>query len=138
MVKAPQHSAATEEHGEEPVKPFPTEHLSQRERRLQAWAVGLRHSQRLRALLAPVLPVVDQIFDHGRIGERRVSPRLPYSSSAILRRIRRMILPERVFGRLGENWMRSGDAIGLISLRTQLTSSVRSCSVGCSPAIKVT
>jgi hypothetical protein len=32
-----------------------------------------------------------------------VSPRLPYSSSAILRRMRRMILPERVFGRLGAN-----------------------------------
>src|SRR5258708_3403888 len=32
-----------------------------------------------------------------------VSPRLPDSSSAILRRIRRMILPERVFGRPGAN-----------------------------------
>ena len=32
-----------------------------------------------------------------------VSPRLPYSSSAILRRILRMILPERVFGRPGAN-----------------------------------
>src|SRR5205823_13127827 len=30
-----------------------------------------------------------------------VSPRLPYSSSTILRRMRRMILPERVFGRPG-------------------------------------
>ena len=30
-----------------------------------------------------------------------VSPRLPDSSSAILRRMRRMILPERVFGRPG-------------------------------------
>ena len=29
-----------------------------------------------------------------------VSPRLPYSSSAILRKIRRMILPDRVFFRL--------------------------------------
>ena len=31
-----------------------------------------------------------------------------------------MILPERVFGRPGANWMRSGEAIGPISLRTQL------------------
>jgi hypothetical protein len=29
-----------------------------------------------------------------------------------------MILPERVFGRPGENWIRSGEAIGPISLRT--------------------
>ncbi len=31
-----------------------------------------------------------------------------------------MILPERVFGRLGANWINSGEAIGPISLRTQL------------------
>jgi Flp pilus assembly protein TadG len=37
------------------------------------------------------------------------------SSSAILRRMRRMILPERVFGRPGANWIRSGLAIGPIS-----------------------
>ncbi len=49
-----------------------------------------------------------------------------------------MILPERVFGRLGANWIMSGEAIGEISLRTQLTSSLRSSSVGCSPAISVT
>src|SRR6267154_1623307 len=67
-----------------------------------------------------------------------VSPRLPNSSSAILRRILRMILPERVFGSDGENWMRSGEAIGPISLRTQATSSLRNSSLGCSPAIKVT
>ena len=30
-----------------------------------------------------------------------------------------MILPERVFGRPGANWIRSGEAIGPISLRTQ-------------------
>src|SRR6266513_2085352 len=54
-----------------------------------------------------------------------VSPRLPYSSSAILRRMRRMILPERVFGRLGANWMRSGEAIGPIALRTQAINSLR-------------
>src|SRR6202035_5125358 len=47
-----------------------------------------------------------------------VSPRLPGSSSAILRRMRRMILPERVFGRPGANWIWSGEAIGPMSLRT--------------------
>ena len=45
------------------------------------------------------------------------------SSSAILRRMRRMILPERVFGRPGENWIWSGEAIGadlLAHMRDQL------------------
>ena len=41
-----------------------------------------------------------------------------------------MILPERVFGRPGAHWIRSGEAIGPISLRTQVTSSLRSSSVG--------
>ena len=54
-----------------------------------------------------------------------VSPSAPNSSSAILRRMRRMILPERVLGRPGANWIRSGEAIGPISLRTQATSSLR-------------
>ena len=49
-----------------------------------------------------------------------------------------MILPERVFGRLGANWMRSGEAIGPISVRTHCTNSLRRASVGCSPAISVT
>ena len=35
-----------------------------------------------------------------------------------------MILPERVLGRPGAHWMRSGVAIGPISVRTQLRSSV--------------
>ena len=34
-----------------------------------------------------------------------------------------MILPERVFGSAGANWILSGAAIGPISLRTCLTSS---------------
>ena len=67
-----------------------------------------------------------------------VSPRLPNSSSAILRRMRRMILPDRVFGRLGANWIISGEAIGPISLRTQVTNSLRNSSLGVSPAISVT
>ena len=40
--------------------------------------------------------------------------------------MRRMILPERVLGRPGANWILSGAAIGPISLRTQPTSSLRS------------
>src|SRR5262245_12856530 len=74
------------------------------------------------------------------VGSARVevSPRLPYSSSAILRRILRMILPERVFGRPGANWIGSGEAIGPISLRTQAISSLRRSSLGFSPAISVT
>jgi polyribonucleotide nucleotidyltransferase len=38
----------------------------------------------------------------------------------ILRRMRRMILPERVLGRPGAHWITSGVAIGPISLRTLL------------------
>ena len=49
-----------------------------------------------------------------------------------------MILPERVFGSPGANWIRSGDAIGPMSLRTQATNSVRSSSLGSLPVIKVT
>ena len=37
-----------------------------------------------------------------------------------------MILPERVFGRLGAHWMKSGEAMAPISLRTQSRSSARS------------
>ncbi len=37
-----------------------------------------------------------------------------------------MILPERVFGRPGAHWIRSGLAIGPISVRTQASSSLRS------------
>src|SRR6266480_4292209 len=51
--------------------------------------------------------------------------------------MRRMILPERVFGRPGANWIRSGCAIGPISLRTQATNSLRNSSLGCSPIISV-
>ena len=45
-----------------------------------------------------------------------------------------MILPERVFGRPGAHWMKSGVAIGPISLRTHCASSARSASDGDSPA----
>src|SRR5579871_6718249 len=67
-----------------------------------------------------------------------VSPSEPGSSSAILRRIRRMILPERVLGRPGANWIWSGEAIGPISLRTHATSSLRRSSLGSVPVISVT
>ena len=67
-----------------------------------------------------------------------VSPRLPNSFSAILRRIRRMILPLRVFGRPGVKWMMSGLAMGPISLRTWLRSYFSSASFSASPSIKVT
>src|SRR5689334_4370253 len=67
-----------------------------------------------------------------------VSPSAPTSSSAILRRIRRMIFPERVLGRPGANWMTSGAAIGPISLRTQATSSLRNSPDGSASVIKVT
>ena len=41
-----------------------------------------------------------------------VSPRLPMSPSATLRRMRRMILPERVLGRPGAHWITSGRGEG--------------------------
>ena len=49
-----------------------------------------------------------------------------------------MILPERVFGRLGAHCSRSGAAIALISLRTHCTSSARNASFGSSSARNVT
>ncbi len=49
-----------------------------------------------------------------------------------------MILPDRVFGRPGANWMMSGAANGPISCRTQSTSSLRSDSSGSVPLISVT
>src|SRR5579859_17488 len=67
-----------------------------------------------------------------------VSPRLSVSFAAILRRMRRMILPLRVFGSAGAHWIASGEAIGPISLRTQATSSLRNSSLGSSPSFKVT
>src|SRR3546814_2296813 len=43
-----------------------------------------------------------------------VSPRFEKSFSPILRKMRRMILPERVLGKDGVNWITSGVAIGPI------------------------
>src|SRR5690606_24173721 len=67
-----------------------------------------------------------------------VSPMFSSSLAAILRRMRRMILPERVLGRPGANWMISGRAKGPISWRTQSTNSLRSASSGSAPPIRVT
>ncbi|VDC18900.1 hypothetical protein XINFAN_00007 [Pseudogemmobacter humi] len=49
-----------------------------------------------------------------------------------------MILPERVFGRPGANWIRSGFAIGPISVLTQASSARFSASEGSTPFISVT
>src|SRR5579862_5755602 len=67
-----------------------------------------------------------------------VSPRFDVSPSAILRRMRRMILPERVLGRPGANWITSGFAIGEISFETNCLSSLLSASVACTPTFSVT
>ena len=58
--------------------------------------------------------------------------------SAIFRKIRRMIFPERVFGNPGAQWITSGAAIGPISFRTCWTNSFFNSSVYSSPAISVT
>lgn len=49
---------------------------------------------------------------------------------AILRRMRRMILPERVLGMPGAQWMVSGVAMGPMDLRTAATSSFLTLSSG--------
>src|SRR6476646_6393159 len=71
-------------------------------------------------------------------GSVDISPSASTSFSAIFRKIRRMILPDRVLGRPGANWMTSGAAIGPISLRTHATSSLRRSPVGSVPVINVT
>ena len=49
-----------------------------------------------------------------------------------------MILPDRVFGKPGANWMTSGVAIGPMSRRTQFTRSLRRSSDAGIPSINVT
>src|SRR5690554_8193824 len=66
-----------------------------------------------------------------------VSPKPSISLAAILRRMRRMILPERVLGRLGAHWIISGLAIAPISRTHNATSSFFNSSLGSSPVIKV-
>lgn len=65
------------------------------------------------------------------VGSARVevSPRSEVSSSAILRRMRRMIFPDRVLGNPGAQWITSGVAMGPISVRTCWTSSALRSSV---------
>src|SRR3954453_4183583 len=67
-----------------------------------------------------------------------VSPRPDVAPSAILRRMRRMILPERVLGSAGVKWILSGAANAPMSLRTSWFSSLRSASSPSSPALRVT
>ncbi len=49
-----------------------------------------------------------------------------------------MILPERVLGRPGANWITSGRAMGDISLETKRLSSSLSVSVAATPIFSVT
>lgn len=49
-----------------------------------------------------------------------------------------MILPLRVLGRPGAHWMKSGEAMGPMSLRTCLTRSARRSSEGSMPDWRVT
>jgi hypothetical protein len=64
--------------------------------------------------------VVDQVIDDAWIGQGRGVAETgalgSISLAAILRRMRRMILPERVFGRPGAHWIRStfGDRADLL------------------------
>ena len=67
-----------------------------------------------------------------------VSPMVSISSVAILRRIRRMILPERVFGSAGAQWMTSGMAIGPITVLTWARRMVFNSSEYSSPMFRVT
>src|SRR5437868_6076031 len=67
-----------------------------------------------------------------------VSPRLSSSLQAILRKIRRMILPERVFGKAGAHWIRSGLAKLPISLLTSASSSFFNSSPVSTPFMGVT
>src|SRR3989344_2300447 len=74
------------------------------------------------------------------VGSARVevSPMFSSSLQAILRRMRRMILPERVFGRPGAHWISSGLAKLPISLPTKASSSCFSASLISTPFIGVT
>ena len=49
-----------------------------------------------------------------------------------------MILPERVLGRPGAHWIRSGLAVGPIYFLTWWTRSFRNASLGSMPALSVT
>ena len=70
-------------------------------------------------------------FEHGRLSRRQLIAHLA-GIIALTAGAR------TVFGKPGANWMRSGAAIGPISCRTQLRSSVFSVSDAGSPFISVT
>jgi hypothetical protein len=60
------------------------------------------------------LAIVDEVVDPRRLGERRG---VAETAELVLGDLtQRMTLPEHVFGRLGANWIKSGEAIGPISL----------------------
>ncbi len=67
-----------------------------------------------------------------------VSPRFSKSKEAIFLKILRIIFPLRVLGSAGAHCMKSGLAMGLISLATISLSSVISVFVGVTVAFKVT
>ncbi|SLN72016.1 hypothetical protein PAM7971_03857 [Pacificibacter marinus] len=52
-----------------------------------------------------------------------MSPIVLVSFSAIFLRMRRMILPDLVLGKPGAHWMKSGLAMGPISVRTHFSNS---------------
>lgn len=55
----------------------------------------------------PVLQVLDHAIDYGQVGQHRRMPSDPKCFSVTLRRMRRMIVPERVLGKPGAHWIRS-------------------------------
>jgi hypothetical protein len=61
---------------------------------------------------------LDELVDDVWVGQRRDVAQSVYSPAAILRRMRRMILPLRVLGRPGVIRISSGVAMGPITWRT--------------------
>ena len=72
----------------------------------------------LPATTDPIVLTADAGDDGPESASVEVSPRFDTSPSAILRKIRRMIFPDRVLGNAGANWIASGVAIGPISFLT--------------------
>jgi hypothetical protein len=74
---------------------------------------------------------MDEVIHHRRIGERRGVSEIGKVVLGDLAEDAPHDLAERVFGRPGANWIRSGEAIGPISERTQSRSSFGERVVGC-------
>ena len=75
------------------------------------------------------LSVGEEVVNDGRIGEGGGVAEVRGVVFGDLRRMRRMILPERVLGKPGAQWITSGVAMGPISVRTCWTSSALRSSV---------